>query len=230
MHKRRILVVDDDRGMLKLVSTTLQSNGFEILTASGCTEAIQLIQQELPDLIILDILLPVSDGFDVCSRVREWSQVPIIILSALDDEGTKVKCFELGADDYLTKPFGIRELRARIKAVLRRAESHGEMSPLPTFVSDDLEVDFVRRTVKVANCVVELTPTEYCLLKELVLNAGKVLTYDHLLQRVWGSDYRDEREYLYVYMRRLRIKLEPKLRNGKRITTVPGIGYKYKEN
>jgi len=216
--------------MLKLVSATLQSNGFEILTASDYDEAIQLIEQELPDLILLDILLPVSDGFDICRQVREWSRIPIIILSALGDENTKVRCFELGADDYVTKPFGIRDLRARVKAVIRRTEEYGEISPLPNFINGDLVVDFSRRTVTVANHEVELTPTEYCLLKELVLNAGKFLTYDYLLQKVWGSEYRGEREYLYVYMRRLRIKLESKLRNGKHITTVSGIGYKYKDN
>jgi len=178
--------------------------------------------------VILDIMMPKVDGFEVCQRLREWSQIPIIMLSARGDEEDKVKCLDLGADDYITKPFGVEELLARVKAVFRRTQAVGATLTRPAFTSGDLTINFVERRVTIADREVKLTPTEYNLLQELVLNAGKVLTHTHLLSKVWGPEYRDEREYLHVFIRRLRNKLEPDPTNPSYIITVPGVGYQFK--
>jgi two-component system KDP operon response regulator KdpE len=192
-------------------------------------EALRKIEMELPDLVILDIMMPKMDGFEVCRRLREWSQIPTIMLSARGDETDKVKCLDLGADDYLTKPFGTRELLARVRAVLRRTEATKTVSTQPFFTSGDLRISFAQRQVTVAGKEVELTPTEYSLLQEFVLNAGKTLTHSYLLDRVWGPEYRDEREYLHVFVRRLRTKLEPDATNPTYIMTVPGVGYRFRD-
>ncbi len=225
MHRPRILIVDDDIGVLKFVRANLQSTDCETLVAMDGREALQLIEQELPDLIVLDIMMPKMDGFEVCRRIREWSQVPIIMLSARHDIGEKVKCLNSGADDYVTKPFGVNELRARVRAVLRRAQSVGTTPVVPTFNSGDLEINFVQRRVTIASREVKLTPTEYNLLVELALGMGKVLTHTYLLNKVWGPEYRGEREYLRVFIGRLRKEL--KNGSGKReyIATIPGVGY-----
>jgi two-component system KDP operon response regulator KdpE len=193
------------------------------------SEALRKIEMELPDLVILDIMMPKIDGFDVCRRLREWSQIPTIMLSARGDETDKVKCLDLGADDYLTKPFGTRELLARVRAVLRRTEATKTVSTQPLFTSGDLRISFAQRQVTVAGKEVKLTPTEYSLLQEFVLNAGKTLTHSYLLDRVWGPEYRDEREYLHVFVHRLRTKLEPDATNPKYIMTVPGVGYRFRD-
>ena len=226
MRRLRALVVDDEPGVMKLLRSNLQTEGYDVLTALDGSEAIQVIEKEAPDLIILDIVMPSIDGFEVCRRVREWSQIPIIMLSALDDEMDKVKCLDLGADDYLTKPFGTQELMARVRSVIRRTESAKVVAAQPAFISGDLKVNFAKRMVTVAGCEIKLTPTEYCLLKELAVNAGKVLTHAYLLSRAWGPEYMEEYEYLYVFTGRLRHKLEPDPSNPKYITTVPGIGYR----
>ncbi len=168
---------------------------------------------ELPYLVILDIMMPKMDGFEVCRRLREWSQIPIIMLSARGDESDKVKCLDLGADDYTTKPFGASELIARVRAVLRRTEAAATIPTQPSFASGNLQVNFVKRQVTVAGNEVKLTPTEYGLLQEFVLNVGKVLTHTYLLNKVWGSEYKEDRQYLHVFVRRLRAKLEPDLTN-----------------
>jgi two-component system KDP operon response regulator KdpE len=193
------------------------------------SEALRKIEMELPDLVILDIMMPKMDGFEVCRRLREWSQIPTIMLSARGDETDKVKCLDLGADDYLTKPFGTRELLARVRAVLRRTEATKTVSTPPLFTSGDLQISFAQRQVTVAGKEVKLTPTEYSLLREFVLNAGKTLTHSYLLDRVWGPEYRDEREYLHVFVHRLRTKLEPDATNPKYIMTVPGVGYRFRD-
>ena len=172
--------------------------------------------------------MPAMDGFEVCQQVRQWSQIPIIMLSARGAEEDKVKCLDLGADDYLTKPFGVEELMARVKAVLRRTEISGTIPPTSNFTSGDLEVNFVERRVTVADQEIKLTPTEYCLLKEFVINQGKVLTHTYLLSRAWGPEYKDDREYLHVFIRRLRTKLEPEPAHPRRIITVSGVGYQFK--
>jgi len=229
MRKTRILVVDDELSIIKFLRANLEANGYEVLAAMDGAEALRTFEMELPDLVILDIMMPKMDGFEVCRRLREWTQVPIIMLSARGDENDKVKCLDLGADDYVTKPFGKEELVARVRTVLRRTEAAATVPTQHSFTSGDLEVNFAQRRVTVADREVKLTPTEYNLLQELVLNAGKVLTHTHLLNKVWGAEYRDEREYLHVFVRRLRAKLEPDPANPKYIMTVPGVGYQFKD-
>ena len=228
MSKTRILVVDDELSIIKYLRANLEANGYEVVAALDGAEAIQSFEKELPDLVILDIIMPKVDGFEVCRRIREWSQVPIIMLSARGDEGDKVKCLNLGADDYITKPFGKDELIARVKAVMRRTEKSASIPARPSVTSGDLEINFAQRRVTVASKEVRLTPTEYNLLQELLLNAEKVLTHTHLLNKVWGPEYRDEREYLHVFVRRLRAKLEADPVNPRFIITVPGVGYQFK--
>ena len=229
MNKTRILVVDDELSIIKFLRANLESKGYEVLTAINGAEALQTFEMELPDLVILDIMMPKMDGFEVCRRLREWSQIPIIMLSARGDESDKVKCLDLGADDYITKPFGKDELIARVRAVTRRTETAASMPTQPSFTSGDLEISFAQRRVTVAGKEVKLTPTEYTLLQEFVLNAGKVLTHTHLLNKVWGPEYSEEREYLHVFVRRLRAKLEPAPTNPRYIVTVPGVGYQFKD-
>jgi two-component system KDP operon response regulator KdpE len=228
MHRPRILIVDDELAIVKFLRANLEANGYETLAASDGAEALQKVEMELPDLIILDIMMPKIDGFEVCRRIREWSQIPIIMLSTRDDLMDKVKCLDLGADDYLSKPFGKEELIARVKAVLRRTEAAGIIPIQPSFSSGNLTINFAERQVTLADSEVRLTPTEYSLLQELVLNAGKVLTHAHLLSKVWGLEYREERQYLHVFVKRLRAKLEPDLAEPRYIMTVPGVGYQFK--
>lgn len=227
MKKTRILVVDDELSIVKFLRANLEARGFEVLAAMNGAEALHVFEMELPDLVVLDIIMPKMDGFEVCRRLREWSQVPIIMLSAKGDESDKVKCLDLGADDYITKPFGKDELIARVRAVMRRTAAAATIPTRPSFACGDLQVNFVRRQVAVAGNEVNLTPTEYALLQEFVLNAGKVLTHTHLLNKVWGPEYRDEREYLHVFVRRLRAKLESDPTNPRYILTVPGVGYRF---
>jgi len=229
MNKTRILVVDDELSIIKFLRANLESKGYEVLTAINGAEALQTFEMELPDLVILDIMMPKMDGFEVCRRLREWSQTPIIMLSARGDESDKVKCLDLGADDYITKPFGKDELIARVRAVTRRTKTAASMPTQPSFTSGDLEISFAQRRVTVAGKEVKLTPTEYTLLQEFVLNAGKVLTHTHLLNKVWGPEYSEEREYLHVFVRRLRAKLESAPTNPRYIVTVPGVGYQFKD-
>jgi len=220
MRHPRVLVVDDDLAIIKYLRANLKARGYETLTAMDGAEAIEVIERELPDLIILDIMMPKMDGFEVCRQLREWSQVPI---------KDKVTCLELGADDYLTKPFGIKELMSRIKAVLRRAQAISAILTQPSFTTGDLEINFAQRRVTVAGKEVKLTPTEYSLLQELALNAGKVLTHTHLLNKVWGIEYREEREYLRVFIRRLRAKLGRDPTAPQHIINVPAVGYKFQD-
>ncbi|MEE8353620.1 MAG: response regulator transcription factor [Dehalococcoidales bacterium] len=227
MRKSRILVVDDDLGVVKSVRANLQSRDCEMLTAMDGEAALEVIGQELPDLIILDITMPKLNGFEVCRQIREWSQVPIIMLSARHDVDEKVKCLNLGADDYITKPFGVNELAARVKAVLRRTrDGDGKPTP-PSFSSGDLAINFVERRVTIADQEIKLTPTEYNLLQELTIGAGKVFSHSTLLGRVWGPEYASEREYLHVFIGRLRKEIESDPTHPKYIVTVPGVGYKF---
>ena len=229
MKKTRILVVDDEPNIVKFLRANLEAKNYVVLAAMDGAEALQTFEMELPDLVILDIMMPKIDGFEVCRRLREWSQIPIIMLSARGDESDKVKCLDLGADDYITKPFGKGELIARVKAVLRRTEAATSTPTQPSFTSGDLQINFAQRRVTVAGKEVKLTPTEFTLLQEFALNAGKVLTHTYLLNKVWGPEYREEREYLHVFVRRLRAKLEPDPTNPKCIMTVSGIGYQFKD-
>ena len=225
MKNNRILIVDDEASILRYASALIRKEGYQVVTASNGEEALAKAEEENPTLVILDIMMPKMDGFEVCRRLREWSEVPIIMLSAKGDESDKVKCLDLGADDYVTKPFGGEELLARVRAVLRRAEVADAVSDRPLFTSGDLRISFAQRQVTVANREVRLTPTEFCLLQELALNAGKVLTHTYLLQKVWGPEYRDEREYLHTYIHRLRNKIERDQAKPSYIIAVPSVGY-----
>jgi two-component system KDP operon response regulator KdpE len=228
--KERILIVDDEVSILKFVRSNLEDRGYKVVSATNGEEALRIIEKELPDLIILDIMMPQMDGIEICRRLRQWSQVPIIMLSARGGEKDKVNCLDLGADDYIVKPFGASELIARIGSVLRRTRA-SDVSPAATaFTSGDLVINFPRRQVVSAGMEVKLTRTEYALLQELALNAGKVLTHTHLLRKIWGPEYREEREYLHVFVRRLRSKLEPDPNNPRYILTVSGVGYRFTDS
>jgi two-component system KDP operon response regulator KdpE len=172
-------------------------------------------------------MLPKIDGFELCQRLRKWSEIPIIMISARGDELDKVKCLDLGADDYVSKPFGISELMARVRAVFRRAKKTTTQIH-PSFTSGELRIDFVQRKVAIAGDEIKLTPTEFALLQELVLNAGKVLTHAHLLNRVWGPEYMTERDYLHTFVRRLRAKIEREPTKPEYIIAVPRVGYQFR--
>ena len=228
--KKRILTVDDELSILRFLRSNLEDRGFTVISATNGEEALHMIEMELPDLIILDIMMPKMDGFEVCRQLREWSQIPIIMLSARGDEKDKVRCLDLGADDYIVKPFGADELIARVSAVLRRTKTASVSPTKSTVTSGDLVINFAARQVTRAGLEIKLTPTEYALLQELAVNTGKVLTHTHLLNKVWGPEYREEREYLHVFARRLRSKLEPDPNNPKRILTVSGVGYQFTDS
>ena len=227
MRRTRILIVDDEPAIRKLLRANLEKNGFEAMSADDGAEALKLVEREAPDLVVLDIIMPRMDGFETCRRLREWSTIPIIMLSAKDEEQDKVKCLEIGADDYITKPFGSGELVARINAVLRLTRARETAVTEPNFVCGDVKINFVQRKVTVRRKIVKLTPTEYNLLRELALNDEKVLTYNQLLNRVWGAEYAQEREYLHVFTSRLRAKIEDDRNNPEYIITIPGVGYKF---
>jgi two-component system KDP operon response regulator KdpE len=230
MKKSRILIVDDDIGIIKSVRANLQANDCEVLTAMDGIEALNVIERDPPDLIILDITMPGMDGFEVCREVRKWSQIPIIMLSARHDVEEKAECLNIGADDYITKPFGVKELIARVRAVLRRSGEVLTNPAEPLFSCDNLNINFVERKVTVADNEVKLTPTEYNLLQELSLNRGKVFSHATLLGKIWGPEYSGEREYLRVFIGRLRKKIERDPANPQHIVTVSGVGYQFRAN
>ena len=226
MEKTHILVVDDDPAILRLVCTNLKARGYKVSAAVDGEEALEAVEKDFVNLIILDIMMPKLDGVEVCRCIREWSDVPIIVLSARGDEKDKVKCLELGADDYLTKPFGIAELMARIKTALRHSDKTAPTTP-STFACGDLEINFAMRRVTMGGREVKLTPTEYSVLQHLAVNKDKVLTHSMLLQSVWGSEYSSEKEYLRVFIGRLRKKLELNPEDPQYIQTIPGVGYHF---
>ena len=223
----RILIADDDTAILRLLSANLRSRGYNVTVVTDGEAALEVVQREFIDLIILDIVMPKVDGREVCRRIREWSLVPIIMLSARSDEDDKIKCLEMGADDYLTKPFSVPELMARVRTALRQSADSGASPSQSIFTCGDIEINFALRRVAVCGAEVRLTPTEYSLLQQLTANAGKVLTHRMLLQRVWGGQYYSEKEYLRVFMGRLRKKLEPHPQRPKYILTDPGVGYHF---
>ena len=227
--KALMLVVDDDVHILRLLRRTLELEGYQVFTASDGETALDVVDREVPNLIILDIMMPRTDGYAVCQRIREFSQVPIIMVTAKGGDEERVRGLECGADDYVTKPFSTRELVARVKTVLRRSQVGDAIASQSTFSSGDLEIDFVKRRVTVARSAVSLTPTEYHLLQELVLNRGKVLTHTYLLQKVWGAEYLNEIVYLHVFIGRLRRKLHLDSAEQRYIITLPGVGYQFKE-
>lgn len=224
MKEPKVLIVDDEPETVKYVSTNLRARGYEVLTAEDGRAALKVFDESVVDLIILDIMMPGPDGFEVCQAIRRRSDVPIIMLSARGREKDVVRALNLGGDDYLTKPFGVKEMLARVRAVMRRTAQAPD-TPRPPLVLGDLEIDFAARRVTVSGRVVELTPTEYDLLAHLAINAGRVLTHRVLLQAVWGPQYGDETEYVWAYVRRLRRKIEPEPSNPRYILTHPGVGY-----
>lgn len=225
--RRRILVVDDEERMVRFIRLNLEHDGFQVSEAFNGKQAIQKLRDVLPDLILLDIMMPDLDGFEVLEMVREISNVPIIMLTAKGEEDDRVKGLEKGADDYVTKPFSPRELVSRVKAVLRRTEgATGSMHGLIT-IDERLKIDFDRREVWLEGKVVKLRPTEYRLLFHLVQNAGWVVSHDQLLTNVWGYEYRDEPHYVRLYINYLRQKLEKDPANPKYILTERGVGYRF---
>jgi len=226
-RKYRILVVDDERRMVGFIRLNLEQDGFEVIEAFNGTEALDRLRDSLPDLILLDVMMPDIDGFEVLRMIREISQVPVIMLTAKGEEDDKVKGLELGADDYVTKPFSPRELVSRVKAVLRRGGTFEEDEEGVIEVDDRLKIDFGRREVWVDDELVKLRPTEYRLLYHLVQNAGWVLTHDQILTKVWGYEYRDEPHYVRLYINYLRKKIEKDPSNPKYILTERGVGYRF---
>lgn len=224
---RRILVVDDEERMVRFIRLNLEHDGFEVSEAFNGNQAIQRVRTNLPDLIILDVMLPDLDGFEVLRIIREARSVPVIMLTAKGEEEDRVRGLELGADDYITKPFSPRELVSRVRAVLRRTEmttsgTHGIIE-----VDEHLKIDFDRHEVWLDGKLVQLRPTEYRLLYHLVQNTGWVISHDQLLAKVWGYEYRDEPHYVRLYINYLRKKLEQDPANPKYILTERGAGYRF---
>jgi two-component system KDP operon response regulator KdpE len=228
MSGARILVVDDEVQIRRLLQTGLGGYGYEVETAADGMEAVQKAIAWRPDVIVLDLGLPKLGGLDVCRSVRSWSSVPIIVLSVRDNEHDKITALDLGADDYLTKPFSLGELLARIRVALRHAAgTAGADAPLLVFA--DLQIDIVRRVVHLGEQEVHLTPTEYDLLKLLATHAGRVLTHTMILRQVWGSAYERDTQTLRVFIGQLRRKLNDDPTNPRFILTEPGVGYRFRQ-
>jgi two-component system KDP operon response regulator KdpE len=221
----RILVVDDEPQYVWAIQTNLEARGYEVYTAADGAAALELLVERAVDLIILDVRMPGVDGFEVCERLRTFSAVPVIMLTALAESEDKVKGLDLGADDYVTKPFNVPELLSRVRAALRRAELERQRDPAPVFRAGQLEVDFVQQQVRVGGQAVHLTPTEYRLLCELVWQADKVLVFDYLLGKVWGMGYEGQDQLVRQAVHRLRAKIEPRPRDSQYIETRVGLGY-----
>ena len=222
----KILVVDDERPIRRFLNASL-GNRYSILEAENGTDAIKMAAMNHPEVIILDLGLPDMDGTDVTRRLREWTDVPIIIISVRDNEEDKVAALDAGADDYLTKPFGTSELLARIRVALRRSNKLEEESA--TYQQDDLWIDFAKRDVRVNDNPVTLTPTEYSILRTLVIHAGKVLTHQQLIKEVWGGNYEVNAHLLRVNVSNLRRKIQSNSLQPHHIVTEPGVGYRFKE-
>jgi two-component system KDP operon response regulator KdpE len=227
-QKPLVLVVEDEPQMRKFVRISLEAHDYRVLEAATAAEGLQQATAYTPDLVLLDLGLPDADGMDVTKRLREWSAVPILVISARSQEDTKVKALDDGADDYLTKPFGAAELLARIRVALRHAARSKEAPTAVVEIGGDLRVDLVRRVVTVRGDEVHLTPIEYKLLTTLIKHAGMVMTHRQLLEQVWGPGHAHQMQYLRVYMTQLRHKLEKNPARPKHLLTEPGIGYRLK--
>ena len=225
--RSKILVVDDEERMVRFIRLNLEHDGFQVVEAYKGSQAIQVLRDQLPDLVLLDIMMPDIDGFEVLRMIREINSVPVIMLTAKGEEDDKVRGLELGADDYITKPFSPRELSSRVRAVLRRADTAGSGVRGMIEVDEHLKIDFDRREVWLDGKLVKLRPTEYRLLYHLVQNAGWVITHDQILAKVWGYEYRDEPHYVRLYINYLRQKLEKDPANPVYILTERGIGYRF---
>ncbi len=226
--KTTIVAADDDPQLLRLVTRNLQLEGYDVMAASDGQQALEQIEAHVPDLVLLDVMMPRMDGFAVLQRVREYSAVPVIIVTARGQDQDKIRGLDLGADDYLTKPFNVDELVARVRAVLRRAQiaPHEDGQGLRTTITvGDLEVDYAQHLVTMRGQEISLTPIEYRILAYLVQNAGRVVTQDLLLEHVWGAEYVGESHMLQVNINRLRRKLEEDPSRPKYIVTKVGVGY-----
>lgn len=222
-----VLVVDDEKPLREFVRRNLEVRGYKVLTASNGLEALALFKNQNIELVIMDIMMPHMDGLEAMRRIRQDSHVPMIILTAMGEETDKVRAFDLGADDYLTKPFGVGELLGRVKAVLRRADWSEPASHEERVVRGDIDVDVERHMVKVRGEKIDITPTEFNLLVYLMKNSGKVLPHRTILQHVWGTEYGDEAEYLRVYIGKLRQKIEVEPLRPRYLHTEHGIGYRF---
>lgn len=213
--------------MIRFIHMNLELEGYDVISASNGFEALNELRDELPDLVILDVMMPDMDGFETLRLLREVSAVPVIMLTVKADEEDKVRGLELGADDYVTKPFSPKELSSRVKAVLRRAEMPAPVEKSALAIDDYLQIDFDRRLVIAGGQEVKLRPTEYRLLYHLVNNAGRILTHEQLLSKAWGYEYRDETHYLRLYITYLRQKIEPDPAHPRYILTERGVGYRF---
>ena len=225
MSNQKILIVDDEQSIRRFLKVTLSAQGYTVIEAVSGQQAISLTSTQKPDVIILDLGLPDLDGVEVTKLLRQWTEVPIIILSVRGSEADKIAALDAGADDYLTKPFGVGELLARLRVALRRNVKVGQE---PIFLSGGLKVDLVRRVVTVSEREIQLTPKEYELLHVLINNAGKVLTHHHILCEVWGNEYGEEFHMLHVNISNLRRKIELDTARPQFIITEPGVGYRLK--
>jgi len=226
---KTILVVDDEPRMVQFISMNLDLEGFRVISATNGYEALEKVTKELPDLVILDIMMPDMDGFETLKKIREVSTIPVIFLSVKGEEFDRVHGLDIGADDYMTKPFSPRELISRIRAVLRRTEAKSLATTSEIAVDENLRINFDQRKVNVRGQEIQLRPTEHRLLYQLVNNAGKLLSHRTLLSRVWGPEYRDEDHYVRLYITYLRQKIEEDPKNPQYILSERGLGYRFKE-
>ncbi len=225
--RSKILVVDDEKGLVRIIRLNLEHDGFEVVEANNGAQAMDKLRATLPDLVLLDVMMPDLDGFTVLKMIREVGSTPVIMLTAKGEENDKVRGLEMGADDYVTKPFSPRELTSRIRAVLRRGSFADQEEKGKIIVDDRLTIDFDRHEVWVEGELVQLRPTEYRLLYHLVQNAGWVLTHDQILSKVWGYEYENEPHYVRLYINYLRKKLEKDPANPRYIRTERGVGYRF---
>jgi two-component system KDP operon response regulator KdpE len=227
LKDRMVLVVDDEPRMINFMRMNLELEGCRVITATNGRDALERARDALPDVVLLDIMMPNMDGFEVLRRLREWSTVPVIVLTAKDDEEDRIRGLELGADDYMGKPFSHRELVSRIRAVLRRHLVQPPIQQTQVRIDDRLTIDFGKREVLVEGKPISLRPTEYRLLYHLVQNAGWVMPHDVLLAKVWGPEYSGESHYLRLYITYLRQKIEPDPAHPRYILTERGVGYRF---
>lgn len=227
MKNERVLIVDDDLELSEQVSSHLIQQGLEVSRAADGDEALAMLAGQRFDLVLLDVIMPGRDGFAVCRNIRETSQVPIIMATSIGDESAKVQMLQAGADDYVVKPFSFLELHARVSAVLRRAKTYSPNQEIPEFTKDHLKINYLSRLATVSGDEVDLTSTEFNLLKELTVHAGEVLTHRALLHAVWGAEYGEEKEYVRVFVNRLRRKLGDDPASPQFIKTEPGVGYQF---
>lgn len=228
MNEHSILIVEDEPEIRRFLRVTLVNNGFKLFEATKGKEALSFLEKDTPTLVIMDLGLPDIDGVSLIKRIRDWSTVPIIVLSVRNLEKDKIEALDAGADDYVTKPFGVFELMARIRVALRHLNQRAVEEEDSTFITGDLKVDFAKREVFVGEKPVHLTPTEYKLMVMLSRNAGKVVSQETLLRDIWGPGYSRKSHYLRVYMGNIRQKLESNPARPKYIITEPGVGYRLK--